>query len=123
MNVFAGIAACFHTVKTFSNFEPNYVRLIGPFNANACFAFIKRSHTVFFTTLERSTDVVRQRNGNFFMMKTVHHTFHMRLAQLDLGYITYLEVKFFTLLCLQSKISHQDNNHGFNYDCMQLHSL
>ena len=71
MNVFAGIAACFHTVKTFSNFEPNYVRLIGPFNANACFAFIKRSHTVFFTTLERSTDVVRQRNGNFFMMKTV----------------------------------------------------
>ena len=71
MNVFAGITACFHTVKTFSNFEPNYVRLIGPFNANACFAFIKRSHTVFFTTLERSTDVVRQRNGNFFMMKTV----------------------------------------------------
>ena len=71
MNVFAGIIACFHTVKTFSNFEPNYVRLIGPFNANACFAFIKRSHTVFFTTLERSTDVVRQRNGNFFMMKTV----------------------------------------------------
>ena len=72
MNVFAGITACFHTVKTFSNFEPNYVRLIGPFNANACFAFIKRSHTVFFTTLERSTDVVRQRNGNFFMMKTVY---------------------------------------------------
>ena len=71
MNVFAGIAACFHTVKTFSNFELNYVRLIGPFNTNACFAFIKRSHTVFFTTLERSTDVVRQRNGNLFMMKTI----------------------------------------------------
>ena len=71
MNVFAGIAACFHTVKTFSNFEPNYVRLIWLFNTNACFAFIKRSHTVFLTTLERSTDVVRQRNGNLFMMKTV----------------------------------------------------
>ena len=71
MNVFAGIAACFHTVKTFSNFELNHVRLIWPFNANACFAFIQRSHTVFFTTLERSTDVVRQRNGNLFMMKTV----------------------------------------------------
>ena len=75
MNVFAGIAACFHTVKTFSNFEPNYVRLIWPFNANACFAFIKRSHTVFFTTLERSTDVVRQRNGNLFMMKTIECNF------------------------------------------------
>ena len=70
MNFFAGIAACFHIVKTFSNFELNYVRLIWLFNANACFAFIQHSHTVFFTMLERSTDV-RQRNGNFFMMKTV----------------------------------------------------
>ena len=71
MNVYAGIAACFHTVKTFSNFELNYVRLIWPFNANACFAFIKCSHTVFLIMLERSTDVVWQRNGNLFMMKTV----------------------------------------------------
>ena len=70
MSVFGGIAACFHTVKMFSNFELNYVRLIGPFKAkcyNACFAF---THDCF-TTLERSTDIVRQCNGNFFMMKTV----------------------------------------------------
>ena len=60
MNVFAGIAACFHTVKTFSNFELNYVRLIGRLNANACFAFIKRSHTVFLQRLS----VLRTLYGN-----------------------------------------------------------
>ena len=54
MNIFAGIAVCFHTIKTFNNFELNYVRLIGPFNAkryNACFAFIQCSHTVFLQRL------------------------------------------------------------------------
>ena len=34
---------------------------------------------VFFTTLERSNDVVQQCNGNFFMMKTVEEMFFLSL--------------------------------------------
>ena len=58
MNVFAGIAACFRTVKIVIQHKP----LLYVYSAFA--------HG-FFTMLERSTDVVQQRNGNFFMMKTV----------------------------------------------------
>ena len=66
MNVFAGIAACFHTVKTFSNFELNYVHLIGPFNANACFAFIKHLHTVFLQRLSVLRTLYGNATGTFY---------------------------------------------------------